>query len=165
MLVRAVDAILGTHRSGKHLDQLNEFWGGSASGSGLGTDWRADIDPILRSYQGAEEGNYSVHRGDLSSDARFHDQGVIRCPGSSRAGTRCASGRRGPAGVRRDGSLAEHTFADGHGHVIVERHLTADRRGRHLDMRGAIHCTIRDGLVSDIEMYEEDLDAVEEFWA
>ena len=36
---------------------------------------------------------------------------------------------------------------------------------RHLDMRGAIHCTIRDGLVSDIEMYEEDLDAVEEFWA
>jgi len=36
---------------------------------------------------------------------------------------------------------------------------------RHLDMRGAIHCTIRDGLVSDVEIYEEDLDAVEEFWA
>jgi ketosteroid isomerase-like protein len=49
--------------------------------------------------------------------------------------------------------------------VIVARRMTADRRGRHLNTRGAIHCTIRDGLVSDVEMYEEDLDAVEEFWA
>jgi hypothetical protein len=92
VLVRAVDAILGTHRSGKHLDQLNEFWGGSASGSGLGTDWRADIDPILRSYQGAEEGNYSVHRETFP-----------RMRGST---TRASYAVRGVPGLGRDAPVA-----------------------------------------------------------
>jgi hypothetical protein len=32
-------------------------------------------------------------------------------------------------------------------------------------LRGALHCTIRDDLVSDMEAHEEDLDAAEEFWA
>jgi hypothetical protein len=77
----------------------------------------------------------------------------------------CRQLRAECGGTLRAGPEPQQLFADGHGHVIVARRMTADRRGRHLDTRGAIHCTICDGLVSDVEMYEEDLDAVEEFWA
>jgi uncharacterized protein len=159
------DRLASIEQCEEDVDQVDEFWGGSASG--LGTDWRADIGPVLRGYQGNEESSGSVHRETCTADVRYHVPGHHPLSGDFQGPDEV---RQWAERTRRESGgtvhwQPEHTFADGHGHVIVARRVTADRRGRHLDTRGAIHCTIRDGLLSDVEMYEEDLDAVQEFWA
>jgi hypothetical protein len=53
--------------------RVDVFWGGNAgAGAGLATDWRADIDTLLRSYQANEETPDSAHREACTADVRHH---------------------------------------------------------------------------------------------
>jgi ketosteroid isomerase-like protein len=59
----------------------------------------------------------------------------------------------------------QHLFVDGHGHVIGVRRVTAERNGKRLDALGAVLYTIVNGRITRTEQFEEDLDAVNDFWA
>jgi ketosteroid isomerase-like protein len=79
--------------------RVDVFWGGNAgAGAGLATDWRADIDTLLRSYQANEETPDSAHREACTADVRYHVPGHHPLSGDLQAPTSCASGRRGPGG-------------------------------------------------------------------
>ena len=58
-----------------------------------------------------------------------------------------------------------HLFLDGRGHVIAVYRLTAERRGRRHDMVTAAHLTIVGDRIAGIEVYTQDLDQTNQFWA
>lgn len=58
----------------------------------------------------------------------------------------------------------QHIFTDGRGHVIGIHHVTAERGGKRLDVQCASLDAIVGGLPSSMEVFEEDIDAVDEFF-
>jgi uncharacterized protein len=59
----------------------------------------------------------------------------------------------------------QQLFVDGRGHVIAVRRMTAERRGRRHDAVSAAHFTIVGDRIAGIEVYEQDLDRVNQFWS
>ena len=59
----------------------------------------------------------------------------------------------------------QQMFLDGRGHVIGVRRFMADRRGRRRDAVGAVICTVVGDRVASLEVFEQDLDQTNEFWA
>jgi ketosteroid isomerase-like protein len=55
-------------------------------------------------------------------------------------------------------------FVDGRGRVVSVSHMTAERQGRHLDQMQASVTSIVGGRLSSAELFQEDLDAFDEFW-
>ena len=59
----------------------------------------------------------------------------------------------------------QQMFVDGRGHVIGTRRLTAERRGRRFDAVGAVICTFVGDRMASAEVFEQDLDAADQFWS
>jgi ketosteroid isomerase-like protein len=62
-------------------------------------------------------------------------------------------------------SEPQQLFLDGHGHVIAVRRLTAERGGRRRDAVGAALFTIIGDRIASVEIFEQDLDETNRFWA
>jgi uncharacterized protein len=62
-------------------------------------------------------------------------------------------------------SEPQQLFLDGRGHVVAVRRVTADRRGRHRDTVGAALFTIIGDRIATVEIFEQDLDQTNQFWA
>jgi uncharacterized protein len=62
-------------------------------------------------------------------------------------------------------SEPQQMFLDGRGHVIAMRRFTADRRGRRRDTIGAALFTIVGDRIVSVEIFEQDLDQTNQFWA
>jgi uncharacterized protein len=62
-------------------------------------------------------------------------------------------------------SEPQQMFLDGRGHVIAVRRVTGERRGRRRDAVGAALFTIIGDRIVSVEIFEEDLDQTNQFWA
>src|SRR3954447_18301259 len=58
----------------------------------------------------------------------------------------------------------ERLLADDDGRVVGIHRSTADRDGKHLDVRDSIVFQLRDGRITDGREHSEDLYAWEDFW-
>jgi ketosteroid isomerase-like protein len=66
-----------------------------------------------------------------------------------------------------DGTLRwepRQMFVNDRGHVVSVSRMTAERQGRHLDQLQAAVSAIVGGQLSSAELFQEDLDAFDEFW-
>ena len=59
----------------------------------------------------------------------------------------------------------QHMCADGDDHVVGLQHSTADRDGKHLDVRDSIVFELKDGRITDGREHFHDLYAWDEFWS
>lgn len=59
----------------------------------------------------------------------------------------------------------QQMFLDGRGHVITLRRVTGERRGRRRDATGAVLFTIIGDRIAGVEIFEQDLDQTNQFWA
>ena len=59
----------------------------------------------------------------------------------------------------------ERLLADDDGRVVGIQHSTADRDGKHLDVRDSIVFQLKDGRITDGREHFEDLYAWDEFWS
>jgi ketosteroid isomerase-like protein len=59
----------------------------------------------------------------------------------------------------------QQLFVDDRGHAIGMYRFTAERRGRRHDVVSAAHFTFVGDRIAGIEVYEQDLDGMNQFWS
>jgi ketosteroid isomerase-like protein len=126
-----------------------------------------DAALVRRIWQAMSHGQGETMRDAGHPDVTLHAQGKHRFAGEHKG--QDAFGRWYRGVVEATGGTIrwepQYLFADGHGRVIGVRRVTADRNGKHLDALGAVLYTIVGGRIIRAEQFEEDLDAVNDFWA
>jgi len=124
------------------------------------------VELVQRAYRALSEGDLDTVRESWAADF------VIYVPGNSWVSGEY-KGRDAMMEISRqmrdatDGTLRwdlRQMFVDGRGHVVSVSRMTAERQGRHLDQLQAAVSAIVGGRLSSAELFQEDLDAFDEFW-
>jgi len=124
------------------------------------------VELVQRAYRAGSEGDIDTLSESCASDF------VMYVPGN----TWVAGEYKGRDAMRQiyqkmrdatDGTLRwepGQVFVDGRGHVVSVSRMTAERQGRHLDQMQAAVSAIVGGRLSSSQLFQEDLDAFDEFW-
>jgi ketosteroid isomerase-like protein len=124
------------------------------------------VELVQRAYRAGSEGDIDTVSESCASDF------VIYVPGNTWVSGEY-TGRDAMRQISRqmrdgtDGTLRwdlRQMFVDGRGHAVSVSRMTAERQGRHLDQLQATLSTIVGGRLSSAELFQEDLDAFDEFW-
>ena len=126
-----------------------------------------NIQTVRRAMQAASAGDIATLQQLLTRDCVVHLPGSHPHAGEHKGQDAVLDNARQMM-EETGGTLRfepQQLFIDGRGHVIALRRLTAERRGRHHDMIGAVHFTIVGDRVASMEVYEQDLDRASQIWA
>jgi uncharacterized protein len=125
------------------------------------------IKVLRQAMQALAEGNLYACSNCWTSDF------VLRFPGDHPL----AGEYRGPEAAEQaisrlreetNGTLRwepQQTFAYGRGRVIGTRRLTGERGGQRFDAVGAVIATVVGDRLASVEVFEQDLDAANQFWS
>jgi ketosteroid isomerase-like protein len=121
---------------------------------------------VQRVYRALSEGDIDTVSESWASDFVIYVpgntwiSGEYKRPGRDDADLPADAGRdrrHAPLGTRQ-------MFVDDRGHVVSVSRMTAERQGRHLDQLQAALSTLVGGRLSSSQLFQEDLDALDEFW-
>jgi len=116
----------------------------------------------------------AFNTGDINTLTELFDEGAEwHLPGRSSMaddykGRDATFGYFGLLGQRTGGTFRAELrdlTADGDDHVVGIQHSTAERDGKHLDVRDCIVFQLKDGRIADGREHFEDLYAWDEFWS
>jgi uncharacterized protein len=119
-------------------------------------------------------GYEAFNKGDLDTVSELFDESAVwHLPGRSSLANDYQGREAILAYFGRLGQLTGGTFqaalqqllADDDDRVVGIQHSTADRDGKHLDVRDSIVFQLRDGRIIDGREHFEDLYAWDEFWS
>ncbi|MGH3344936.1 MAG: nuclear transport factor 2 family protein [Carbonactinosporaceae bacterium] len=125
-----------------------------------------DVATVRRAYRAFTNGDMAALGTMIADDAVDHVPGSSQLAGDHR-GKDAIFAYFAKLGQLTDGTLQvdlQQLMGDGHGHVVGVQRNTARRDGRRLDQMEAIVFTLREGKITDIREYEEDIDVANEFW-
>ena len=110
-----------------------------------------NVELVQRAYRALSEGDIDTVSESWASDF------VVYVPGN----TWVSGEYKGRDAMMR---ISRQMFLDDRGHVVSVSRMTAERQGRHLDQLQAALSTIVGGRLSSSQLFQEDLDAFDEFW-
>ena len=125
-----------------------------------------NVELVQRAYRALSEGDIDTVSESWASDF------VVYVPGNTWVSGEY-KGRDAMMRISRqmrdgtDGTIRwepRQMFLDDRGHVVSVSRMTAERQGRHLDQLQAALSTIVGGRLSSSQLFQEDLDAFDEFW-
>ncbi|MGH3326283.1 MAG: nuclear transport factor 2 family protein [Streptomycetales bacterium] len=125
-----------------------------------------DVTTVRRAYRSFTNGDMTTLGTMIADDAVDHVPGSSQLAGDHR-GKDAIFAYLAKLAELTGGTLQvdlQQLMSDGHGHVVGVQRNTARRDGRRLDQMEAIVFTVRDGQITDLQEYEEDIDLADEFW-
>ena len=126
-----------------------------------------DIALIRRGYEAFSRGDLDTLRQVIAADAVHFEPGSSPISGEHR-GIEDILAFYGKLVSDSGGTLAvelEECFTDGTGTVVALHREIADRAGKHLNERGTITFTVKDGQSHDMRACHADLDVSNDFWS
>ncbi|MFC8372646.1 MULTISPECIES: nuclear transport factor 2 family protein [unclassified Streptomyces] len=122
---------------------------------------------VRKGYEAFIGGDMEALRGMLAADATHHVPGTGVLAGDFKGRDEILDMYR-RLGTETDGTFTvelRQILVDGRGHAVSLHHLTADRKGRHLDVDGCIVFRIVGDRMTDLDECVADIDAMNDFWA
>ncbi|MER7720202.1 nuclear transport factor 2 family protein [Streptomyces flaveolus] len=120
-----------------------------------------------KGYEAFVRGDMDTLRTMLAADATHHVPGTGVLAGDFKGQDEILDMYR-RLGEETDGTFTvelRQVLVDGRGHAVTLHHLTADRRGKHLDQDGGIVFRIVGDKMTDLDECIADIDAMNGFWS
>lgn len=125
------------------------------------------ITLVRRGYEAFSKGDMNTMAQVIAHDAVHHVGGHNMMSGDYK-GFEAIMDFYGRTMEETDGTFRvelESLAVDGHGHVMARHHVTAKRRGKEYDGHGGLFFEILNNQAVDIVQVEDDLNAVDQFFA
>jgi ketosteroid isomerase-like protein len=122
---------------------------------------------VRQGYEAFSRGDMDTLRGLMTADCAHHVPGSNRLSGDFK-GIDAVLGYYGQLFTETAGTFRvelQHLFVDGRGHVMSVHRATAERNGKKADFTGGIMFRLVGDKITDLDQCEEDLTAVDDFWA